>query len=155
MNRTESSAIRKDSMLLFWLQGFYSDLTLLLIWNTFNTQIYNIYVELQLTEGYLPKWNITCNVSSVHPLKETPTGILRIWILSMCGFPWMLSFICQRRSGREHRVKGLRLGGRFKFCCSVLFYDFKGAEWVCWDGFFSFSGQLWRWGPLSPQGHNS
>ncbi len=98
------------------------------------------------------KYNLQC---SVHPWKETPTGILWIWILSMCDFPWMLSFICQWRGGREQRVKGLRLGGE-NFCCSVLFYDLKEADQVCWGGVFltsrvNFEGE----GPSLPRGRNS
>lgn len=88
------------------------------------------------------------------PLKTNPTGILWIWIPSMCDFPRMLSLICLRRADGNEGLKGLQLGGSFNFCSSVLLYDSGSAE-----VFFSFllclSGQLWRWGPLSPQGHNS
>lgn len=93
---------------------------------------------------------------SVRAWKETPTGILWICILSMCDFPWMLSFICQWRSRLEQRVKGLGLRGCgiFNFSCSVLFYDLEEAERVCWGGFFFFFSFLWSAlkvrAPLSP-----
>lgn len=138
-----------ENMLLvfsFPLFFFFLTVTLLLIWNTFNTQTY--------------KWNITWSLSGVHPWRETPTGIpqIRSGFFPCVIFPWMLSFICQRSGRQEQRVKGAQgCGGkRLNICWSVLLLWPRGSptgllKWVL----FSFSVRLWKWGPLSPQGHNS
>lgn len=142
-------------MLLVWLQRLTSDPTLRLIWNTFNTQTHSIYAELTADRG-VPAW-VKYNFQCIQcaPLKRDPNwnaldlDSFHVWF-SIC---WVSS-LCGEADGN----KGLRVSGwvvRFNFCCSVLFYDLKGADWVCWGGFFCFPGQLWRWGPLSPQGHNS
>lgn len=39
----------------------------------------------------------------------------------MCDFPWMLSFICQRRGRLEQRVKGSQAGGERDLTFAVLF----------------------------------
>lgn len=145
-------------MFLDRLQGF----TVTLLYcpsGTYLTHKHTAFMwSWQLTEGYLPKLNITCSVSSVRPWKAT-----RLEFFESGFFPCAIFHGCwvSSVSGESDGNKGLRVSGwgeRFNFCCTFLFYDLEGEEWVCCGGvffFFSSSGQLWRWGPLFPQGHNS
>lgn len=158
-------------MLLVWLQRLTSDPTLRLIWNTFNTQTHSIYAELTADRG-VPAW-VKYNFQCIQcaPLKRDPNwnaldlDSFHVWF-SIC---WVSS-LC----GEADRNKGLRVSGyvvRFNFCCSVLFYDLKGADWVCWGVFFSaslvsFEGEgpslprvitpqmnVWWWGARGASAH--
>lgn len=88
------------------------------------------------------KWNITWSVSCADPWKEPSwNSSTRIWILSMCEFPWESSSIRQRRQAGGN--KGLRVSGWW-FTCAALccVYDPGGVLQISWGDFFSSSSSL-------------